>query len=433
MALSSVLTAAFLIGALALALTRLSPLHPVTLWCASWAAVGFLFAIDLLPYKPLSAFTALLICGATVAFAAGALGAEALVSRKLGKPRPPAAPPAEDSRALERAALTALAVTGAMLFAFLVDQTRTFGLRDTLLVDSEVRLALGTGVSSLTLKYLYVAVAGAALCALAAARQADRERHLWWLAGATACVASTYFSTGRSTIVITAAIAILAYWLGRETLPSAKRMLQGGVALAVLALTAMISIGELQGKTFENSALEGLPSAFTRYEPIQPLALPYEYASASFGALDEQVDVATTWGESGGCAVGSAVCTVLNRAGFEGAEPRPFIRPFTGPPLRWNLYTALDLPLLDGGKALALPIIALTGFGFGLLWAAVRRRWTLGLVVYAISGPTLLFAGNQFGFLTPHILGGVLIAGGLLVGWKLLDRLTAGGPAVSPG
>jgi hypothetical protein len=208
-------------------------------------------------------------------------------------------------------------------------------------------------------------------------------------------------------------------------------MALGGVALAVLALGAMISIGELQGKTFENSSLQGLPSTFSGNEPIQPLALPYEYASASFAALNEQVDVSTTWGESGGCAIGSAACSVLSRAGFD-VEARPFIRPFTGPPLRWNLYTALDLPLLDGGRALALPIIALTGFGFGLLWAAVRRRSVIGLVVYAIAGPTLLFAGNQFGFLTPHILGGVLIAAALLIGWRLLDRIAAGGPAVSP-
>jgi hypothetical protein len=382
----------------------------VTLWCASWAVAGFLFALDLLPYKPLSWLTAVLICGATVAFSAGALGGERLgstislprsLSGRLGHRE-------RDARALEGAAMLATALMLVMLLAFLLQQTRNFGLHDTLLVSPTARLGLDAGASPVTIKYVYAAIAAAGLAGIVAGRAKTAVARRRWLIIAAVNVASVYFSTGRSTIVIVAAIATFGYWLGKERLPSTRILIAGAAGLGVLALTALIAIGEIQGKTFENSALRTLPSAFTEHAALRPLALPYEYASASFGALNEQVAVSTIWGESDGCATASAVCSGLEHLGVPDIEPRPLIRPFTALPLRWNLYTALDLPLLDGGRALALPILALTGALFGMLWSF--RRSLFGSVAYAIAAPTLLFSANQFGFTAPHILGGVLIA-----------------------
>ncbi|MGH2957571.1 MAG: hypothetical protein ACRDL6_11330 [Solirubrobacterales bacterium] len=431
MALSSVLTAVFLLGALGLAVRRLPGVHPVTLWCASWAVVGTLFALDLLPYKPLGALTALLICGATVAFAMGALYGERRGINWIRSRRSHGPSARISTVAIERAALTACAVAAAMLAAFIAQTASTYGLRDTLLVSADVRIGLGAGASSATIKYLYPAIAGVALCSLAAARQQTVKRRRVWLLLSAASVGSIYFATGRVTIVIAAAIALLAYWLGRGALPPARRLVAGGVVLAALALTTMLIIGELQGKTFGNSALQAVPSPFTEHEALEPLALPYEYASASFGALNEQVAVSPTWGETQGCAVGNAACSLLQAAGVD-VEPDPFVHGFTGPPLRWNLYTGLDLPIRDGGTALALPIVALAGLAFGWLWSTARGGSTFALVAYAISGPTLLFSGNQFGFVYPHILGAIAIALLLLWMWRLVSLRAARSRPRSP-
>jgi hypothetical protein len=88
----------------------------------------------------------------------------------------------------------------------------------------------------------------------------------------------------------------------------------------------------------------------------------------------------------------------------------PQIRPFTARPLQWNTYTALDVPLIDGGTAMLIPILALIGILTGLLWRVACRRQTLGVVAYALESVALLTAAGSFNFTAPALVGGFLIS-----------------------
>jgi hypothetical protein len=61
----------------------------------------------------------------------------------------------------------------------------------------------------------------------------------------------------------------------------------------------------------------------------------------------------------------------------------------------WNAYTFLDRFLIDGGVAITLVLVALTGLVAGWLWALARARSTIGILLYAIAVPALVGAYRQ--------------------------------------
>jgi hypothetical protein len=188
------------------------------------------------------------------------------------------------------------------------------------------------------------------------------------------------------------------------------QLIAGAALVGALSLTVFLAGGRLVGKTFENNpSLQAVPSTFTAHREWSQFALPYEYASAPIAALDVQVDSASTWGSSHGCAVFSEACRVLNRVGF-GVHGVSRVRPFTADPLPWNTYTALDMPLLDGGLVFAIPIVGLLGLILGALWSLARRRSLLAASAYAIFAPAALTSSGAFNFTAPHFLGAVFIA-----------------------
>jgi hypothetical protein len=387
----------------AVSVWRLPPLHPAQLWSIPWAIATTLYLLRLLPYRQLGGTTVVLASAATAAFVAGTLAGERL-ARKV----PPYAGrtvPA-NIQTIHFAAVSAATLTTVWLAAFLIQAASRHGLAATIVSSADVRADVGAGELALTIKYVYAALAATALCASAAGATQRRR----WVVLATLCAGSTYFSTARSTVVAASLVAIIAYLLGRGRAITRAQFVAGAAALGAFAFLVFLIGGELIGKTFENNPdLQSVPSTFTRHERLSVLALPYQYASAPIAALDVQVDAASMWGSTHGCAAFVEACRILEAGGVD-LDIASRVRPFTREPLSWNTYTALDIPLLDGGRALAVPIIASIGLSLGALWELARRRWFSALCMYALLGAATGTAAGSFNFTAPHILGAITIA-----------------------
>jgi hypothetical protein len=393
------------------AIVRLPPLHPAQLWSVPWALAVGLFALELLPYRDTSVLTGALVAGATLAFVAGTLAGDRYFRRRLsGTPTVRA-----DYGLLARAAIGALVLTALLLAAFLWQTIQRFGLHDALVSSVDVRIAIGTGATPVTIKYVYAATAACALSGAAAARAPTTNKTIGWAIAAGAAVATLYFSTGRSAVVNGVIIATCAYLIGRPRLPKRSEFLVGVGAIACIAVIVHILGGLVIGKTYANNPyLRETPSFFSSHSEVRALALPYQYASAPIAALGVQVDASPVLGTPNGCATFSEACSVLRDLGAN-TEPVPRIRPFTRPPLPWNTYTSLDAPLLDVGVAGVIPLLALVGALIGGLWGAARAGRRHALVGYPIAAAAVIAANSQFAFTAPHLVGAFLIASGLLV------------------
>ena len=384
----------------------LPPLHPAQLWMLPWAVATYLYGLRLLPYRPLGTTTALLIVAASLAFVVFTRIGERIGerfrfpgfrSRRLGR-----------ATALPLAAAMAVLLAAVLLAAFLLDSTAGYGLTDTLLTSAEVRRAIARGEFSLTIKYVYLAYAATALSALAAARASGRRAQMWTVLAALSA-GSIYFSTGRSTTVLAATVGIVAYVLGRGVTLSRRKFILGSAGVAAFTLVVLMVGGFLVGKTFANNRyLQDVPSIFRDYDAVSDLALPYAYASAPIAALDVHVDNTSLLGSTHGCAIFAEECDVLHKIGVA-PQGHERIRPFTREPLPWNTYTALDLPLLDGGFIFAIPIVGLVGLLVGALWTRARDGSVLAISWYALLVPALLAAFTQFNFTAPYVVGAIVI------------------------
>lgn len=407
--------AIFLAAALAatavFSVVRYPLLHPLQLWCVPWTIGTVLFALHLLPYRPLSASTALLIVGATAAYCVGALCATHAAPQRRFISRSRSAT-ASTSSHVELAAALASGLTMIGLALFLGQLALTFGLRDALVTAPEVRTALGQGVASMTIKYLYIAYAAAALCGVAVGRTESARRRLWIGLGVIT-VGSQYFTTGRANIVLAALVLVVAEAVARRRDPPLPALLAAGAAATAFALLVFSVGGAIIGKTLENNALDEIASPLTETRALRPFALPYQYASAPIAGLDRQVNAARRTEDTRGCASFALICTVAARAGAD-IVAEPTIRPFTKPPLPWNTYTALDLPLLDGGPVFVIAFFALAGAWLGWLWRRAREGIVLALALYAIYAPVVLYSVTQNNFFAPHIVGAVLLVVALL-------------------
>jgi hypothetical protein len=358
------------------------------------------------PYRHLGWTTVALALAASAAFAIAAISADRLLDRLAVSP---AGPTGANSEVIATAACIALALTGIVLAAFLVQASSEHGVKAVLLNAAELRNAIGAGSMPLTIKYVYAAFAATVLCAAAAGSSRSSSR-IKWAAAAVVAASSTYFSTGRANVVTAFIAGIVAFLLARPRRLSQLQLIAGAVLVATLSLAIFVTGGRLVGKTFENNpSLQAVPSTFRAHREWSVFALPYEYASAPIAALDIQVSAATTWGSAHGCAALSETCRVLGRLGFP-VQGVSRVRPFTKEPLQWNTYTALDVPLLDGGLALAVPIMGVIGLFFGSLWSFARRHWLVAVCIYAVFVPAALTSSGAFNFTAPHLVGAALIS-----------------------
>lgn len=413
--LAWLLAAGFVLLAIA-TLYVLPPLHPLQLWAIPWAAASTLYACRLLPYKPLSGTTFAIIAGGTVAFGAMTLiagGRGAPTGRRL----------ADDgwiARAVPRAAVAMLAVASLWLLAFLADVTRRYGVRAAIVSSPEVRQAVGAGGFSLTIKYIYAALAAALLCGLAAAlADAPRDVRRWFGLGVAASL-SAYFTTGRSTVVVALLLAVIGFSLLRPEIATRRTIIVAAATAGAVAVVALFAGGAIIGKTYANSELPTIQSQFTDHQALESLALPYQYATAPIASLNELVAAAETWGNGNPCATVTVVCTVASAAGAP-LQPEPVIRPFTPPPLPWNTYTAFDAPLIDGGLALAVPIAGLLGLMVAISWRLAASGSVYGILSYPILATAVLFSIVQNNFFAFHLLGALLLSSAAVLTARRLD------------
>jgi oligosaccharide repeat unit polymerase len=298
---------------------------------------------------------------------------------------------------------------------------RDFGVKSALISSGQVRLAIGAGGLSITIKYVYFAFAAVALSTLAAAnahRHGTRNR---WLAAAAISGLSLYFTTGRANIIIALIIALLTWGVAHPISVTRLRLILALGTLATVALLIFTVGGAIIGKTLAANELSTIDSPFTRDSTLSDLALPYEYLSAPIAGLQREVALTNTWGRDDGCATFHVICQILKRVGLD-VHPEPAIRAETRAPLPWNAYTSLDFLLIDGGLVWVAPM----AFGFGLLmgalWAYAQSGRVGMVVLYAIFGSTVLLSAYQNSFFAPHILGSACIC---LLALAVARRLAA--------
>lgn len=388
-------------------IVRLPPLHPAQLWTIPWVLTTTLFALRLLPYTSMDFLTGTLIIGATAAFVLGSLAGERLLASHFARMEQQTSS-RESSLRVSLAARLAIAALIFTLMAFLAQIIHEFGLRAALISSPEVRLAIGTGATPVTIKYVYFAFAAVTLATLAAAREPNRDRSRRWIAAAIVAGFSMYFATGRANILLALLIGLLTWGVARPESITRSRVAITLVSVVVIGLLVFSIGGAIIGKTFSANEVSTIDSIFTRHKSLSVLAVPYEYLSAPIAGLQREVGLSTTWGTGHGCATLAFVCQILRRGGLH-VEPEPAIRPATKPPLRWNTYTGLDFWLIDGGVALMAPIAFAFGGIMGGLWSAARRKHSSMIILYAIFSSTLLFSAYQDSFFAPHIVGAAII------------------------
>ncbi len=399
----------------AVAVRCLPAMHPAQLWTVPWAGVTVLYALRLLPYKDLRASTATLIVLGSAGFAGGAWFA----GRRAARTTPAAVRPELAEQAWwATLGLAAATLTGAALFILQV--TESFGLRSALVSSPEVRGAVQDGTTALTVKYVYFALATALLAGIAAAQASTPARRR----GATSIVAlaalSTYFSTSRSSIFVAVLVGTVGYLVARSRPPSTRQVAVGAVLVGTVGLAALLIGGSIIGKTFQASELSTIDSAFTRHSYLEPLAAPYQYSTTPIGAFNELVAVSPSVGGDAGCATLPLACDLGGAVGMgtSGTDP---LRPFTARPIRWNTYTGLDSPVMDGGLALSVPITVLLGLLVGAAWARARQGALVWLIIYSMAGTAAITSTGQNRFFSYPYIGAACIA---VMAWYVLGRLT---------
>jgi hypothetical protein len=393
-------------------------LHPLVLWSGSWAFSSVLFALRLLPYRNLSWLTTGLICGSILVFAVGAALGTRLGSRRF------AGIVKEQAGAVELGAVLAVGLLVVTLGVFLGQLISRYGITRVLQISPEVKLYLSGGEAPFASTYVDVAMAAATVSALAAGFTRVRTRRALWLLVAAACAGSVYFSTSRAFIVVALIAAGAAFLVSKPSI-SSRVLAIGATTTVIVTLAIFIGLGSVLGKTYGSSTIGEFDNFFSEHPSVSALALPYEDATASIPALDVLTRVSPTWGYAHGCATVPVACGVVRKLGVHAVRV-PVAGPFTKAPLRWNGYTFLERFMIDGGTALTLVLVAITGALAGFWWARARAGSATGIVVYAISVPALLAAYRQN--LIEIVLIASIIAACLLLAGRLLSGFTASLP-----
>lgn len=405
-------------------LRRRGVFHPATLWLLAFSFTTTLYALHLLPYRPMRVETAALLIGASLSLIVGTELGDRLVQRRTPLRSTAADSGAEDDHPEARrphltpaaqrmvAIAAALALLGMVAWSalFVAQVAQIYGLRSALVSSYTVRLGLSQdNIAAVGIKYVYATLAASALCAFAAAN-APRLRSRWaWGGGVILTAAAAYLSTGRSNVILPIVIAAVTYGIATGLRPSVRAIAATGLAGVVIVLGVFTVGGSIIGKTFEANPLRTVPSVLTDHRSLQIFALPYQYATGPIAALGVQVTVAKETPSTDGCAVFAIVCQVGGAAGLDTID-LPAIRPFTREPMPWNTYTALDRPILDAGAIGVLLCFLGVGGVLGALWRRADAGDLLATPVYGVLGSAVLYAPIQNNFLAPHIVAGCLLA-----------------------
>lgn len=363
-------------------------LHPLQVWTGSWAVATALYALRLLPYRNLSWLTAGLICGSVVAFAVGVRVGERLAGQRRVR-----RPVQDQVDVVALGALLSIALLAVALAAFLAQLISRYGVGRVLRISTEVKLYLASGEAPLSGTYVAVAIAATAICGLAAALATARRTRLRLSTAAIVCAASVYFSTSRGFIAVALIGGLAAHGLVRKDL-NLRSFAKVALPTGLVILALFVGLGQVLGKTYGNSTIGQFDNFFSRHSAVSSLALPYQDLTASIPALDLLVNASPTWGFAHGCATAPIACGALRKLGVNAVRV-PVAGPFTKAPLRWNAYTFLDRFLIDGGPALTLVLVAITGLFAGYWWARARAGSTVCLLAYAIGVPALVAAYRQ--------------------------------------
>ena len=394
--MSSIAPSVFLVVLFAAAMICLPPLHPIQMYSAPWAVATTLYALKLLPYRTLSWSTVALICGSALIFSVAVLASECLGSRRWSHTKSTGSDWALPGRAVaaKYAAWVALLLGTPLFLVFLTQTASRFGLTSTLLDSKSIRDALVSQPPPRSSLYEFLAFPAAALWSLSAVLATNPAAKRRCLLACACAVGSLYFLTGREPLVNALIVSVVIQLMTRERPVNGRHIAMALGALASGAVVIFVGIGALGGHTFNRSGIETFDNVFARHQSVSVLALPYEDVSAPVAALDVQLSISSTWGRMYGCATAAYECTLFHHMGLNVKEAPP-APPFTGIPLPWNAYTYLDNFLLDGGKALTLVLVALTGLLTGLAWSFARRHNRYGAIAYAFSVPVLIFSYRQ--------------------------------------
>jgi oligosaccharide repeat unit polymerase len=386
--------------------------HPLQLWSVPWGIASFSFALGLLPFIEISWVTVGLILGSTATLGLGVAIGERIYS---GHVRKSASEDVDELQAILRpAALVAIGLTVILLLAFLMQLTLRFGVLDTLVANSDVRLAIGEGQFPITVKYVYANLAAIALSGAMAGLASRARLSGPWIVTLLLLITTTYFSTARSNIFLGGVVAWVAFFVFRQHRPRWRSVAMAAVTAIAASVAVFVVLGGLVGKEFDAyPEFEQVPNAFQDNGTLSNVAIPYRYLSSSIPAFELQVQQSSLVGETYGCAMFSEACGALQAVGLN-VEPVPRVKAFTAPYFEWNTYTSLDLPLIDFGKLLLAPIFGLIGVLVGLSWAAARRSRIIGGVTYSLLAGCLVGGYSTFFFTSPHIVGALLIALGSL-------------------
>lgn len=431
----SVLLSLFFIILLVWSIRSLPGVHPVKLWAGSWSVATSAYTLHLLPYHWLGWTTVALIFGSTLALATGILLAERAM-RSVGE-RPRRRELASHPDVTRWAAAMGFGVTITLATGYVAWLGDSLGWQAVVRPTLDVENAIATGTAPTTSAYTYCAIASSGLCALAATQAVSRtERRIWFVATAMS-IATLYFSAGRMLIVIAGLSALITAATGRTPIrglalyaTGTRRAALPVLAVAGILLAVFIVGGAVSGKTLSRTdhiEVGTFSNVFSEHRGLGWAALPYQNVTAALPALDRQVEVTPLWGESHGCAFLAFPCRRLYRLGLP-VRDEPALRPFTPPPLRWNTYTFLESALLDGGIALAVPIMALVGLFVGLVWWAACRHTSIGRLLYGLVACAMLFSGRQNLMaqltLPAAVMCGLFLAGyGCVAGAAVIKRI----------
>lgn len=335
----------------------------------AWSGVIALYLWNPIGLTPIRPATWALICCAlttyTIGYATVAAWDKAAIRRanvavELAVPR-----------TVTRLWTVTAAVAAALLALFLSQTVPTYGQSNLGSYLLNLRLSLGEGRVPLGFYYFYFAELLVPFSYLLSRRLPNRR----WLFRAVAIVALlalllTSARTNASKALLWTGVA----WLIDPLRPRLRmRMAARAVVGVITGLVIFTLLGDLIGKSYENSSLAADQSVHSSRGIPAELALPYLYVVGPLPTLDQVVheDTYATARDSGGAAVLRPVLQVLERV-VPGVTAPAQQQAFRYIPYPFNTATFIGPVFSDWGLQGVVVVVFALGVVGG--WAQIRWR-----------------------------------------------------------
>jgi hypothetical protein len=379
-------------------------LSPPAIIVSTWFATLGLFAMRLLPYPPLGRETILIIAAALVSLLAGQVVAIRFVSSRRVPPAEAILPPRHNWWV---ALYGALGLAGT---AWYIHGIVTILGPQYLRAPLDVRHALFTYQIPSTFLFLQLFCVAAPLLWLAlrlsAVRIGGGATALAW--AAAACTLITTDRTQLFTLVLAGTFMLAFRWGARIPLRLAAGV--GALTLGLLVV-AFLGLGAWHGRSPSRLGIQLTgPGGYDAPAPpwveaLQPAAVLYMYATASYAAFD--IQVAAQAPSTRGKHTFFPVLRPLQRAGWLDIDLPSPIAPFVpvvhrpdAPSIIFNTYTFLYYPYADFGAAGAVAYSGVIGLVTGLVYVVCKRdrrtAWRLLLIGQMSTALALAFFVNKF-------------------------------------